>query len=81
MALGGALGSFSGADDVGDAEVVAALGRQGAVVAAVEVQGLGIGEQAAGCDGLQGRLEQDAVVSVGSVDDPSDRDAGAVGGH
>ena len=45
------------------------------------MEGPGVGEQAAGCDGLQGRFEEDAVVSVGSVDDSSDRDAGAVGGH
>jgi hypothetical protein len=41
------------------------------VVAAVEVQGLHLAEQAPFGDGVEGRLQHDAVVAVGTVDVPA----------
>jgi hypothetical protein len=59
--LGFALAASLGADDVGEPEGLAALDGEEAVVAAVQVQGLDVQDQAAVGDGLQGRREQDAV--------------------
>ena len=76
--LGGAAWSSAGADDVVDAPVGGAGPDGAAVIAAVEVQGLDVGEQAAvGCR-VEGGGEQNLVVAVGAVGAPTHRDAGAV---
>jgi hypothetical protein len=51
------------------------------VVAAVEVQDTGLGEQAGLVDGIEGGLEQGDVFAVGAVEGPADRDAVAFGGY
>lgn len=56
------------AHEVVDAEPCDEAAGDAAVVAAVEVQGLHLAEQAPFRDGVEGRLQHDAVVAVGAVD-------------
>jgi hypothetical protein len=79
LGLGGAGGADLGTDEVVDTGRSDEAAYDAVVVAPVEVEGVAVGEQTAvGCVG-EGGLEQDAVVAVGAVARPADRDAVAVG--
>lgn len=66
-------------DQIVEADLGAQRSDDVVVVAAVEVHGVDVVEQSAGVDGVEGRLEKDAVVAVRSGDFPADRDPGPVG--
>lgn len=75
----GAAGANAAADEIGDPDGGDEASYDAVVVAAVEMQGLGVVEHPSVGDGVERGGQEDAVVAVGAVRGPAHRDAVPVG--